>query len=403
MFKKFDCTCKGDESSNEAGEASRYFTGYVGLGWGSGTTHFGYQVTPLSAIQAKATSLSKTFDNSTNIDGNYSDGFTEVVPTASEECKDVNIVFIAANSGEEYIVVEGNVGDRNNLDAWHEGTELVDEVLELCDNIVLVILGPATVNIKSEWENNDKIKAILFGGMLGAEGGNAITDVLFGDVVPSGHLPFVWASQNSYPNVTKQAVTSKNLNKIDQYNYNEGLFIGQRYIDKYGLNSSDSSDYAYYPFGYGLSYTNFTFSDLSLSMNSNGLTVKFNVKNTGEYDGKVVPMIFLKFPLENYPQKVFKGFDKKLIKKNEIASFEILIDDHDLSYYDVGVQDFVRPSSGQYTVYVGEHARDNKLIGTVNGDTSYLTNVDEKWVEYYKKADNYLKDFNLDEKDFVII
>ena len=201
--------------------------------------------------------------------------------------------------------------------------------------------------------------------MLGAEGGNAIADVLFGDVVPSGHLTFVWASYESYPNVTKTE-TSNSLDKIIQYNYNEGLYVGQRYIDKNGVKQDV---YAYYPFGYGLSYTTFEFSDLNLTMNSNGLTVKFNVKNTGSYDGKVVPMVFLKFPISNYPEKVLKGFDKKSIKQGESASFEILIDDHDLSYYDVDKADFVRPTSGKYTVYVGENADDIKKQSDV--DASY--------------------------------
>ena len=357
-LKKFDCTCKGDESSYEAGEASRYFTGYVGLGWGSGTTHFEYQVSPLSAIKAKIS----TVTNSTGLTGDYTN-YKEELPTADSECADLNIVFIAANSGEEFIVVEGNKGDRKDLNAWHEGTQLVDTVSSLCTgkDIVLVILGPATVNIKKEWKDtSSNIKAILFGGMLGAEGGNAIADVLFGKVVPSGHLPFVWASVDNYPNVTKQAVTSKNLSTIDQYNYNEGLFIGQRYIDQNG--GASEAQYAYYPFGFGLSYTTFTFSDLSLSMSSSGLTVKFNVTNTGLYDGKVVPMVFLKFPISNYPEKVFKGFDKKLIKSGESANFEILIDDHDLSYYDVEKKDYVKPS-GKYHVYVGENGRDFKLDG----------------------------------------
>ena len=186
----YDCTCKGDNSTYELGEATRYFTGYVGLRWGSGTTHFQYQVTPLAAIKAKAESLDKTVTSSTGLTGNYSTGFKEVLPTAATDCANINVVFIAANSGEEYIKVEGLVGDRTTLDEWHDGTQLVNKVLELCDNIVLVILGPATVTIEEEWKTSAKIKAILFGGMLGAEGGNAIADVLFGEVVPSGHLTF---------------------------------------------------------------------------------------------------------------------------------------------------------------------------------------------------------------------
>ncbi|MBR3674511.1 MAG: glycoside hydrolase family 3 C-terminal domain-containing protein, partial [Clostridia bacterium] len=386
----YDCTCKGDNSTYELGESTRYFTGYVGLGWGSGTTHFQYQVTPLAAITAKAQSLSKTVTSSTSLTGNYSTGFKEVLPTAATDCANINIVFIAANSGEEYIKVEGLVGDRTTLDAWHDGTQLVDAVLGLCNNIVLVILGPATVTIKEDWKTSTKIKAILFGGMLGAEGGNAIADVLFGEVVPSGHLTFVWAPQNSYPNVTKTTTLTENEEYIKyDYNYEEGLFVGQRYVDKYDKPFD-------YPFGFGLSYTSFEFSDLALTMNDNGLTVKFKVKNVGKYDGKVVPMIFLKFPIDNYPEKVLKGFEKKAIKSGETETFEILIEPHDLSYYNVNVQDFVRPES-KYTVYVGENARDNKLTGTVGGDTEYK-NVDERWVDLYKKADNFLKDFTLDDK-----
>ena len=146
-------------------------------------------MTPLAAIKAKAGS-SVTVSNSTGLTGDYNTGYKEVLPTKTGDCSNINVVFIAANSGEEYIIVENNVGDRTTLDAWHGGNDLVDAVLNYCDNIVLVVLGPATVTIKSEWKSSAKIKAILFGGKLGAEGGNAIADVLFGEVVPSGHLTF---------------------------------------------------------------------------------------------------------------------------------------------------------------------------------------------------------------------
>ncbi|MBR6133839.1 MAG: glycoside hydrolase family 3 C-terminal domain-containing protein, partial [Bacilli bacterium] len=378
---KYDCTCKGDESSYERGEETRYFSGYVGLGWGSGTTHFEYQVTPLAAISERLTG--KTFSSSTDLEGDYTN-FKEKLPTAAGDCADLNIVFIAADSGEEYIKVEGLLGDRTSLDAWHGGNDLVDKVSSVCSgkDIVLVILGPTTVTIKSEWKaTSSNIKAILFGGMLGAEGGNAIADVLFGDVNPSGHLTFVWAPVESYPNVTKTPSTS-GVDYIQyDYNYVEGLFVGQRYVDKYNKEFD-------YPFGFGLSYTSFTFANLLLIMGPTGLTVRFNVTNTGSYDGKVVPMVFLKIPIDNYPEKVLRGFDKKLIKQGETESFEIFIDNHDLSYYDVNVQDFVKPKSGKYTVYVGEHAKDDKLVGT----------VDVNWNEYYEKADKFLKDFSLEEK-----
>jgi beta-glucosidase len=196
--------------------------------------------------------------------------------------------------------------------------------------------------------------------MLGAEGGNALADVLFGDVVPSGHLTFVWGPEANYPSVALTDVSGDPL-ITKSIVYEEGLFVGQRYFEK------NNKEYDY-PFGYGLSYTTFSFSDLSLSMKKKGLTVKFKVKNNGKYKGKVVPMVFLKFPIDNYPEKVFKGFDKKSIKSGSSSSFEIVIEDHDLSYYDVSKKDYVRPTSGDFTVYVGENARDIQLTKTIGAN-----------------------------------
>jgi beta-glucosidase len=351
-LKGNDCTCIPENMVDN----NRYFTGYVGLGWGSGTTTFNYQITPLDAIKTKAEANGITVTSSTDLEGSGTSSI-EKVPSNTDCSEGVNIVFIAANSGEEYIKVENNIGDRTTLDAWHSGGALADAVISCSGKKVLIILGPATVTIKNTWKTG--FDAILFAGMLGGEGGNALTDVLFGEVVPSGHLPFVWAQQENYPNVTKTDST-RGIEFLNiEYTYNEGIYVGQKYFDKY----SKTFDYA---FGYGLSYTTFTFSGLSLKMSSEGLTVKFQVKNSGQYDGKVVPMVFLKFPISNYPEKVFKGFDKKLISTGSTSSFEILIDDHDLSYYDVDKEDFVRPTSGQFTVYVGENAKDDKLTGTVN-------------------------------------
>ena len=90
----------------------------------------------------------------------------------------------------------------------------------------------------------------------------------------------------------------------------------------------------YFPFGFGLSYSTFEFSELMLECKKK-LTVRFKVKNILKYDASVVPMIFLDFPFENYPKKVFKGFDKKSLKIYEVIYFYILVEPYDLSYYDV--------------------------------------------------------------------
>ena len=91
---------------------------------------------------------------------------------------------------------------------------------------------------------------------------------------------------------------------IEQINYTEGLYIGQRWFNKKGTKAT-------FPFGFGLSYTTFEFSELKVSMSEVGLTAEFKVKNTGKRAGKAVPMMFLNFPdsLGDYPKYIFKGFE----------------------------------------------------------------------------------------------
>ena len=145
-----------------------------------------------------------------------------------------------------------------------------------------------------------------------------------------------------------------------------------------------------WPFGFGLSYTTFEFSDLSVSINDKGLTAVFNVKNTGDYDGDVVPMLFLKFPVTIsapiYPSKLFKGFDKQFIKKGETKSITIFVDDHALSYYNVEKGDFERPQDGTYVVYIGTDAK------------NILLSSETSWNEANEKANKVMENLNNEEK-----
>ena len=338
-------------------ETNRYWEGTMVMGYGSGTTRFTYFISPLDAIKEKVNELRWTLSTSTELTTDADPRKrTEVLTGLSSKCSDADItlVFIGAITGEEIATIEGQNGDRANLDAWHKGTELVNQVLNDCPNtnIILIVYGPATVNIDA-WVTEDKVKGILFGGYPGAECGNGLVDILFGDYSPSGHLPFVWATEGNYLPINNKTYTGSDDLINSQYDYDEGLFIGQRYFDK-------NNKAYHYPFGYGLSYSEFTFSDLNLNMAENGLTVTFKVENTGNYKAKVVAMVFLGFPLDNYPAKVLKGFDKKELDIDESTTFTILIEPHDLSYYDTTKADYVRPTSGTFKVYVGENARDNK-------------------------------------------
>ena len=350
-----DCSCKS--------KTNNIYKGHIALGYGSGTTYFNYSISPLSAISARAQKEGINIKTSVDITkekeiiSNHTiDVGKENIYKAKEIAKDADIciVFLSADSGEQYISLEQSVGDRYDLNAWHSGNELVEAVLEVNDNVIVIINAPGPINLP--WL--DKIKALIFSGFGGAESGNGITSILFGDYNPSGHLPYVWAELDNYPS------------KIDifsnptYYDYNEGVFVGQRYFDKNNLNYT-------FPFGFGLSYTEFEFvnNSLNAAMTKEGLNITFEVKNIGNMEGETVPMVFLKFPEniqteEGYPDKLFKGFDKKFIKPNESVSFEIFVDDHALSYYNIFEDEgkFVRPTEGNYIVYVGFDEKNYNLL-----------------------------------------
>jgi beta-glucosidase len=335
--------------------------GTLALGWGSGTTDFKYVADPLSSITERAKK-----DNIEIVSSGEDDA-----EAGAEVAKDADlaIVFVQADSGEEYIVVEGNKGDRLDLDLWHNGNELVDAVASVNKNTIVVIHAPGPVNVPFI----DKVKGIVFAGMPGQESGNAIADVLFGDVNPSGHLPYTWAPREDFPaDVNYDPSLPGGGEEKTQYDYNEGLFVGYRWFDKQGIDPI-------FAFGYGLSYTTFEYSNLKAQLEEDGLHVTLTVTNTGDVAGAAVPMIFLSFPdvVKDYPSRLFKGFDKVLLEAGESKEVNILVDNHGLSYYDVDAADFVKPAEGEYTVLAGSNARDLPLKVSVSANGTNAGNAEE--------------------------
>jgi beta-glucosidase len=246
----------------------------------------------------------------------------------------------------------------------HNGKQLIEEISNSNNNIIVIINSPGPINM--DWK--DKVKGIIFAGLAGPESGNGIADVLFGDVNPSGHLPFVMGKREQYPADIKDIQeydsminSSGELEFKDTVEYNEGLFIGQYWFDK-------KNELPLYHFGHGLSYTKFEFSDLKCNFDKklNRLEARFKIKNIGNYDGGVVAFLYLTFPLEddNYPIRVLKGFDKYFIKINETQECCITVDEHDLSYYDINSNDYIMPQKGSYIIYVGQSSNITDLTLT---------------------------------------
>ena len=336
--------------------------GHIINGYGSASTTLKYVIDPYEGIKSKT----KKYKNIELVQyAKLDKKGNEDIETSKKIAENSNlvIIFVQSISGEGFLKFENTYGDRMDLDLLHNGNQLIEEVSNINKNIIVVINAPGPVNM--EWK--DKVKGIIFAGLAGPESGNGITDVLFGDLNPSGHLPFVWGKREQYPADIKGIQESDPLSSITQsgelefkdiVKYDEGLFIGQYWFDK-------KKEIPIYPFGFGLSYTKFEFSDLKCNFdkNLNKLEAKFKIKNIGNFDGGVVAFLYLTFPLEdeNYPIRVLKGFDKYYIKINEVHDCCIIVDEHDLSYYDINSKDYIMPQKGTYLVYIGQSSNLNDL------------------------------------------
>ena len=381
-------------------ETNEVINGHVPLGYGSGVTNFEYLITPLEGIKNLAKEYNIEIKSSGNLIYSYEninsthkksvDADEDIVNGVkiAQEC-DVAIVFAKATSGEEFVVLKQSIGDRKDLDLWYKANELIEEIAKVKSNIIVVINAPATVNLP--WL--DKVRAVIFSGFPGAESGNAIADIIFGKVNPSGHLPFVWGKDGDYcaqipflenleKDITQTEKTWKDIYRYDgidchaypdnannhdkeQIEYSEGLYIGQRWFNK----NNKKPDF---PFGYGLSYTTFEYSDIDLSMNQDGLTAKFNIKNTGSVKGKAVAMMFLTFPenIGDYPEYIFKGFEKIEIEPGQTKTIKIIADDHALSYFNVAQNKYVRVNEGIIKVSISDNGDPSqaKLNGEINAN-----------------------------------
>ena len=367
-----DCI-NGDGDHQCYNSTNHVSNGHIPIGYGSGTTDFPYLISPIEAITKLA---EKKGINVTSFgDMIYTNGTGELENTSVSAVEDIDaavsvanntdlvIVYVCADSGEGYLALENSKGDRGDLEAWHNGTGLVNAILEVNENVIVVINAPAVIDVP--WL--DKVKAVVFSGFGGMESGNGIADILFGEKYPSGHLPYVWGNMNDYPVQITQLVDGDDpLDTLETYNYDEGLYVGQRWFNKKNLKAT-------FPFGYGLTYTKFNYSDLSLSMNETGLLATFNVENVGSYSGSAVPMMFLTFPSDigDYPEYIFKGFEKVEISVGETKTVEILADEHALSYFNVDKNKYVRVDSGNIKVYIAE-----------NGDKNSYKLYDEISAEY---------------------
>ena len=173
------------------------------------------------------------------------------------------------------------------------------------------------------------------------EGGNALADILSGEVNPSGHLPFTMAKdENDYPGFLFPG------DKKDSITYD--------YYHGYALLDRENKQAAF-PFGFGLSYTDFEFGKPRV-LKKDGLRVSLKVKNTGAYDGKAVIQVYAGADTGNHPVKQLKAFKKVFIEAGGEETVRVDIDPEDLKFYDPAEKSWY--SEKEYTLYVGKDTED---------------------------------------------
>ena len=233
--------------------------------------------------------------------------------------------------------------------------KLVEEVLKVNKNVVVVLAGGSPVEMP--W--NDGVNAVLHSYLGGQAGAGAVADILCGDVNPSGKLP------ETYP-MCYNCTPAKNFfpGNPASVEYRESVYIGYRYYDKVERKVR-------YPFGFGLSYTTFEYSNLKLDkteMDENDtLAVSFTVKNTGSVAGYETAQLYVadKESTIYRPVKELKGFKKVWLEAGESKEITIQLSKRAFAFYNVNINDWC-VESGEFDILVGASSADIKLSATVN-------------------------------------
>jgi beta-glucosidase len=272
----------------------------------------------------------------------------EKLQEAVEAAKKSDVAIIFAGSNRDY---ETEASDRRNLKLPFGQEELIQKVLAVNPKTIVVIVAGAPFDVDAV---SKKTSALVWSWFNGSEGGNALADVLLGKVNPSGKLP--WTMPKKLMDSPAHATNSFPGDKT--VNYAEGILVGYRWFDTKKVAPL-------YPFGYGLSYTTFTFenakADKESYTSSETISVTVEVKNTGKVDGKEVVQVYASKSGSKVAraEKELKGFQKVLVKSGDSNTVTIKVPVKELAYYDVAAKKWtVEP--GKYTLKIGNSSRDIK-------------------------------------------
>ena len=316
-----------------------------------------YVITPYQGIKTAAEAMNKEV---VLYEGNDLEKAKELARAADE------IVIVAGYTFEdegEYIFMnrdaieasaeagkqvgdKGVGGDRETLKLPESDEDLIQAIAGIQKKTALVYVGGSGIDM-SDW--NDEIPAILFAWYAGMEGGNALADILFGKISPSGKLPFsIAANADDYP------FFNPYTNQIDY-----GYYHGYTLFDKKEIATA-------YPFGFGLSYSSFEFSDFDLNLGEKELEVSVLVSNTGAVAASEVVQAYVGFANSEVdrPVKLLRAFDKVRLDAGASTVVNLSIPISDLAYYNPERKEWVVEAM-EYELFVGNSSSEKDLMQTV--------------------------------------
>ncbi len=334
------------------------------------------------------TKLDNAYDSLVELgaDVTYAQGYYKAPPTKKDKNRtseseltaeavkaakaaDVALVFIGLT--EEF---EAEGYDRDNIDMPAAHNALVSEVVKANPNTVVVLAGGSVVNMP--WIED--VKALLNMGLSGQAGGSAAANILMGKVNPSGKTaetyPLSFDENPVYGNYPGSPVISE---------HKESIYIGYRYYDTAKKN-------VLFPFGFGLSYTTFEYSDIKLSeseiKDNETVTVSFKIKNTGDMDGAEIAQVYVadKESTIFRPEKELRAFTKVFIKAGEEKEVSVTLGKRAFAYYNTNIGDW-HVETGEFAVLVGSSSRDIRLEAAVN----VISTVEAEIPDYKKSAPAY--------------
>jgi beta-glucosidase len=308
-----------------------------------------YTVSPVAGIQNRV---------GPTVTVSYKDGSTISSAASLAQTADVAIVMIGDNETEG---VDNSISLSGNQDS------LVQSIAAANQNTIVVMKSGTAILMP--WASS--VPAILQAWYPGEEDGNAVAAVLFGDVNPSGKLPLTFPMQLSdLPANTAAQYPGVLVNSVPTATYSEGVFVGYRHYDQANIAPR-------FPFGFGLSYTNFTFQNLAVTPATftftnnptQTVTVNLTITNTGTVSGAEVVQLYLGLPSTAVPEppKSLQGFQKIILQPGQTAPVQLTLNQRAFSYWDV-VSHSWRVAPGTYQIMLGDSSRNilQQALITIN-------------------------------------